>query len=144
MCGRGHVWQRGCLWQGGMCGRGCVWQGVMHGRGRGTHVPPRQIPRDKVNKRAVRILNPTGMHSCTKLKLLLVSLYREYVEVPKFSAFSFVGALGGVLNLWTGITAIIIIEFLETIINVINSGSAKPAHAHSCSESKGYVTNVHI
>ena len=58
----GHVWQGG-LWPGGLLQGGCVARG-MHGRGRawqgvgmhGTHVPSRQILRDTVNERAVRIL----------------------------------------------------------------------------------------
>ena len=70
MCGGGHVWQGVCVaghaWKGacvvgGMCGGRCAWQGhawwgYVCGRGmHGTH-GPRQILRDTVNERVVRIL----------------------------------------------------------------------------------------
>ena len=66
MCGRGHAWQGEACMAGGVRSRGvcmagvCVWQGGMCGRGvyvacTPTH-PPRQILRDIVNERAVRIL----------------------------------------------------------------------------------------
>ena len=68
MCGMG-------VHGGGMCGREVCMVGGMHGRGacivggpcmaggmHGMHTPFRQILRDTVNERVVRIL--TGMHSC--------------------------------------------------------------------------------
>ena len=51
--------------------------------------------------------------------------YQEFVEVPKYSLFSFIGALGGALNLWTGITAIVAIEILETLMNLINKTTSR-------------------
>ena len=52
----GHAWQGACMvgacMVGGMCGRGHAWQGARHT----CPLPPRQILRDTVNERAVRIL----------------------------------------------------------------------------------------
>ena len=61
ICGGGmHVWQ------GGMCGKGACMAGSMHGRRACMpHPPPRQILRDTVNERAVRIL----------LEYILVNLF---------------------------------------------------------------------
>ena len=42
--------------------------------------------------------------------------YLESVEVPKYTVFSFLGTLGGVLNLWTGIT--VVVEIIEAVVNV--------------------------
>ena len=60
--GRGRAWQGEHAWWGG----GCACQGDINGDGwgghawqggmRGTHAPPRQILRDTVNERSVRIL----------------------------------------------------------------------------------------
>ena len=52
---------------------------------------------------------------------LSTEAYQEFVDVPEFSLFSFVGSLGGILNLWTGITVVVVVEFIEIIINVITS-----------------------
>ena len=67
----GGLHDRGACVAGGMCGR----RGGMHGRGAcmaggKAHMPPRQILRDTVNERAVRIL----------LECILV-----YIHVLKFS-----------------------------------------------------------
>ena len=43
----------------------------------------------------------------------------EFTEVPKYSLFSFLGAFGGSLNLWTGITVVVVIEIIETMINIL-------------------------
>ena len=43
--------------------------------------------------------------------------YLEFLEVPKYTLFSFVGTLGGALNLWTGITVVVIVEIIEVVIN---------------------------
>ena len=45
--------------------------------------------------------------------------YLEFTEVPINTIFSLIGLLGGSLNLWTGITALVFVELLETCINVI-------------------------
>ena len=47
--------------------------------------------------------------------------YVEFTEVPKYSLFSFLGTLGGVLNLWTGITVVVFIEIIETMINILTA-----------------------
>ena len=49
------------------------------------------------------------------------SAFLEHTEVPKYSIFSFIGTLGGALNLWTDITVVVIIEILETMFNIIGS-----------------------
>ena len=36
-----------------------------------------------------------------------------YEEVPKYSLFSFIGTVGGALNLWTGITVVVALEIIE-------------------------------
>ena len=41
-----------------------------------------------------------------------------YKEVPQFSLTSFIGALGGILNLYSGISFIVIIELADFVINV--------------------------
>ena len=45
--------------------------------------------------------------------------YLEFTEVPQYSLFSFLGTLGGSLNLWTGITVVVVIEIIETMINIL-------------------------
>ena len=50
---------------------------------------------------------------------LSVKAFREFVEVPEFSLFAFLGSLGGILNLWTGITLVVFVEFIEIIFNII-------------------------
>ena len=40
------------------------------------------------------------------------------IEVPKYSLFSFIGNLGGCLNLWTGITVVVLVEILQVLIYV--------------------------
>ena len=47
--------------------------------------------------------------------------YLESVEVPKYTLFSFLGTLGGALNLWTGITVVVVVEIIEVVINVCSS-----------------------
>ena len=47
----GHAWQGACVVGGGIHGRGHVWRGEL-----AWHAHPRQILRDTVNERAVRIL----------------------------------------------------------------------------------------
>ena len=47
--------------------------------------------------------------------------YLESVEVPKYTLFSFLGTLGGALNLWTGITVVVIVEIIEAVVNVCSS-----------------------
>ena len=55
-----------------------------------------------------------------KINFILDSThYYELKEVPKYTVFSFLGTLGGALNLWTGITVVVVIEILETIINIV-------------------------
>ena len=43
----------------------------------------------------------------------------EYVQSPKLSPVSYISQLGGALNLWAGITVIIVVEFLELIVDVL-------------------------
>ena len=50
---------------------------------------------------------------------LSVKAFREFVEVPEFSLSAFLGSLGGILNLWTGITVVVFVEFIEIIFNII-------------------------
>ena len=45
--------------------------------------------------------------------------FLEFTEVPKYSLFSFLGTFGGSLNLWTGITVVVVIEIIETMINIL-------------------------
>ena len=47
--------------------------------------------------------------------------YLESVEVPKYTLFSFLGTLGGALNLWTGITVVVVVEIIEALINICSS-----------------------
>ena len=47
--------------------------------------------------------------------------YLEFQEVPKYTLFSFLGTLGGALNLWTGITVVVIVEIIEAVVNMINA-----------------------
>ena len=55
-----------------------------------------------------------------KINFILDSThYYELKEVPKYTLFSFLGTLGGAFNLWTGITVVVVIEILETIINIV-------------------------
>ena len=44
--------------------------------------------------------------------------YYNFVEVPKYTASSFIGTLGGALNMWTGITVAVVIEIIELFINM--------------------------
>ena len=55
VCGGGACMARG-LHGGGLHGRGHVWQGACVAGGKAHVPPPRQILRDTVNERAVRIL----------------------------------------------------------------------------------------
>ena len=50
---------------------------------------------------------------------LSINPFREFVEVAEFSLFAFLGSLGGILNLWTGITVVVLVEFIEIIFNII-------------------------
>ena len=43
----------------------------------------------------------------------------EYVQSPKLSPVSYISQLGGALNLWAGITVIIVVEFIELIVDVL-------------------------
>ena len=75
-------------------------------------------------------LNETGCSSQSKIKELIkenfvkidfslnTKTYLEFQEVPKYTVFSFVGTLGGALNLWTGITAVVVIEIIEAVVNI--------------------------
>ena len=47
--------------------------------------------------------------------------YLEFLEVPKYTLFSFLGTLGGALNLWTGITVVVVVEIIEVVVNIVNS-----------------------
>ena len=47
--------------------------------------------------------------------------YLEYQEIPKYTLFTFLGTLGGALNLWTGITVVVVIEIIEVVVNVVNA-----------------------
>ena len=49
--------------------------------------------------------------------------YQEFTEVPKYSPFSFLGTLGGALNLWTGITVVVVMEMIELILNIIRNAT---------------------
>ena len=48
-------------------------------------------------------------------------VYHEFTEVPKYTTFSFIGTLGGALNLWTGITVVVMIEICELLMNIVMS-----------------------
>ena len=47
--------------------------------------------------------------------------YLEYQEIPKYTLFSFLGTLGGALNLWTGITVVVVVEIIEVVVNIVNA-----------------------
>ena len=47
--------------------------------------------------------------------------YLEFQEIPKYTLSSFLGTLGGVLNLWTGITVVVVVEIIEVVVNMINA-----------------------
>ena len=38
---------------------------------------------------------------------------KEHLQVLKHTLFSFLGTLGGALNLWTGITVVVFVEIIE-------------------------------
>lgn len=40
-------------------------------------------------------------------------------EIPKYSLFSFIGTFGGCLNLWTGITVVVLVEILQLMMNLL-------------------------
>ena len=46
-------------------------------------------------------------------------VYKEYKEVPLHSLSSLIGTLGGGLNLWTGITVLLFVEIVETMIKIL-------------------------
>ena len=41
-----------------------------------------------------------------------------YKEIPQFSFTSFIGALGGILNLYSGISFIIVVELADFLISM--------------------------
>ena len=47
--------------------------------------------------------------------------YLEFQEIPKYTLFSFLGTLGGALNLWTGITVVVVVEIIEVLVNIVNA-----------------------
>ena len=63
--------------------------------------------------------------------------YHEFTEVPKYSPFSFLGTLGGALNLWTGITVVVVMEMIELILNIVSSttaGSPRKKNEEQCNK----------
>ena len=48
------------------------------------------------------------------------SLVTYYTEVPAVTSVEFIGSLGGILNLWVGISFITIIEFVELFVNILH------------------------
>ena len=44
----------------------------------------------------------------------------EYQDVPAVNFESFIGSLGGILNLWIGLSFITVIEVIELAINLVN------------------------
>ncbi len=49
----------------------------------------------------------------------------EQQEVPKYSPFSFIGTLGGSLNLWTGITVVVFVEIFQLFIGLLQICASK-------------------
>ena len=47
--------------------------------------------------------------------------FLEFTEIPKYTLFSFLGTLGGALNLWTGITVVVFIEIIETMLSILTA-----------------------
>ena len=45
----------------------------------------------------------------------------EYHDVPAVTFESFVGSLGGILNLWVGLSFITVIEIVELILNLFSN-----------------------
>ena len=45
----------------------------------------------------------------------------EYQDVPAVNFESFIGSLGGILNLWIGLSFITVIEVIELAINLVHS-----------------------
>ena len=88
------------------------------------------VTNKQYEKRFAQALNETGCNSRSNIKELIkenfakidfslhTQAYQEFQEVPKYTLFSFIGTLGGALNLWTGITAVVVVEVTEAIINI--------------------------
>ena len=55
------------------------------------------------------------------LSLQLVSgrqMMVEFNDNPKMTSVNFIGQLGGALNLWAGITVVVIVELIEFVIDI--------------------------
>ena len=53
--------------------------------------------------------------------ILDITHYYELKEIQKYTVFSFLGTLGGALNLWAGITVVVVVEIIEALINIVYS-----------------------
>ena len=45
-----------------------------------------------------------------------------YEDVPSVNFYSFLGSIGGILNLWIGITFITLVEIIDMLINMVMKG----------------------
>ena len=64
--------------------------------------------------------------------------YHEFTEVPKYSPCSFLGTLGGALNLSTGITVVVVMEMIELILNIISNATTGSQRKNSEEETNKY------
>ena len=64
--------------------------------------------------------------------------YQEFTEVRMYSPFSFLGTLGGALNLWTGITVVVVMEMIELILNIISNATTGSQRKNSEEETNKY------
>ncbi len=52
--------------------------------------------------------------------------YKLYEETPRWSFSSLLSQLGGALNLWSGITVMLLVEFLDLTLKICGFGEKKP------------------
>ena len=55
--------------------------------------------------------------------ILIQSRLEEYHDIPKVTLGSILAQLGATLNLWAGITVIIVVEFIELLYETIHKKS---------------------
>ena len=85
------------------------------------------VPHSTDNENLEKLLNSWLRRQLIKNNFVKIDFvldftsFLEFTEVPKYSLFSFLGTFGGSLNLWTGITVVVVIEIIETMINILTA-----------------------
>ena len=56
------------------------------------------------------------------VKMSTRTMVTQFADIPAVSLEGFVGSLGGILNLWVGLSFITIIELVELCVNIVYKG----------------------